>query len=327
MEQVADIPAGVFDARYIAFLETIATLRPKLHRYCARMTGSVLDGEDVVQEALFHAYRKLDTFDDTRPLAPWLFRIAHNHCIDFLRRRGVRIEAETAAAREAEVAIPADQADLPGLPIGRAVEHLVLTLPPKERACVLLKDVFDYSLDEIAELVESTVGGVKAALSRGRAKLAAAAPDAPATPVPTARHADPDTNGHLRRLLQQYVQRFNARDWEGVRSLITADARVRVVDRAYLRNCREFMEAPIESLKSTPYFGQYSRMPPTWRFVVADIDGEAAIVRLRRDGARWTPAFLIRVEIADDHTHLRQISDYSHCPWVIGAADVITLDE
>jgi RNA polymerase sigma-70 factor (ECF subfamily) len=90
MEQIADIPAGVFDARYIAFLETIATLRPKLHRYCARMTGSVLDGEDVVQDALFQAYRKLDQYDERRPLAPWLFRVAHNQCIDFLRRRDVR---------------------------------------------------------------------------------------------------------------------------------------------------------------------------------------------------------------------------------------------
>jgi RNA polymerase sigma-70 factor (ECF subfamily) len=81
---------GIFDARYLAFLETIKQIRPKLHRYCARMTGSILDGEDVVQDALFDAYRKLDTFDDTRPLGPWLFRIAHNRCIDLLRRRGVR---------------------------------------------------------------------------------------------------------------------------------------------------------------------------------------------------------------------------------------------
>jgi len=50
---------GNFDARYLAFLETITQLRPRLHRYCARMTGSVLDGEDVVQDALFEAYRKL----------------------------------------------------------------------------------------------------------------------------------------------------------------------------------------------------------------------------------------------------------------------------
>src|SRR5919201_140371 len=185
--------SGLFEARYLAFLETVSQLRPSLHRYCARMTGSVMDGEDVVQEALFEAYRKLDKFDESRPLKPWLFRIAHNRCIDFLRRRGVRDEANAA------VAVPeAIQPAEPVLGTGKAVEHLVLTLPPKERACVLLKDIFDYSIEEIAELVDSTVGGVKAALNRGRAKLAAAAPES----IPRSRarqthaDADADANSH-----------------------------------------------------------------------------------------------------------------------------------
>src|SRR5436309_972022 len=164
---------GRAEARYVAFLETIANLRPSLHRYCSRMTGSVLDGEDVVQEALFQAYRTLESFDDSRPLSPWLFRIAHNRCIDLLRRRGVREEAETAVTAPDSV-MPDDP---PGPALGKAVEHLVLALPPKERACVLLKDVFDYSLEEIAELVDSTVGGVKAALHRGRAKLPGSPPE------------------------------------------------------------------------------------------------------------------------------------------------------
>src|SRR3982751_2355317 len=125
------------DARYVAFLETIANLRPSLHRYCSRMTGSIFDGEDVVQEALFQAYRMLESFDDSRPLKPWLFRIAHNRCIDFLRRRGVREEAELAAA-VAEVTSPADAAFLG---VDKAIEHLVAVLPPKERASILLKDV------------------------------------------------------------------------------------------------------------------------------------------------------------------------------------------
>jgi RNA polymerase sigma-70 factor, ECF subfamily len=64
--------SGPVDARYLAFLETVSTLRPSLHRYCARMTGSVLDGEDVVQEALIGAYRKLEQFGESRPLKPWL---------------------------------------------------------------------------------------------------------------------------------------------------------------------------------------------------------------------------------------------------------------
>jgi RNA polymerase sigma-70 factor (ECF subfamily) len=96
-----------------------------------------------------------------------LFQIAHNRCIDFLRRWKVRMEAETAAMKP-DIVEPGEPA---GPVLSRAVEHLVITLPPKERACVLLKDVFDYSLQEIADLVGSTEGGVKAALNRGLAKL------------------------------------------------------------------------------------------------------------------------------------------------------------
>src|SRR5258707_13956740 len=211
-------PAGGFDARYVAFLETISQFRPRLHRYCSRMTGSVLDGEDVVQDALFEAYRKLDQYDDRRPLAPWLFRIAHNRCIDFLRRRGVRIEAETTAMSP-DFVMPAEP---PVLGVGRAVEQLVISLPPMERACVLLKDIFDYTLEEIADLVSSTVGGVKAALNRGRSKLAA-------SPVPVASHRE--VSPELSRLLHLYGDRFNKRDWEGLRELIRVDARLRAADR------------------------------------------------------------------------------------------------
>src|SRR5438128_12490141 len=111
--------AGPADARYIAFLETVSYLRPSLHRYCARMTGSVLDGEDVVQDALFQAYRRLDTFDETLPLGPWLFRIAHNRCIDFLRRRKVRTDAEVVAVKPDRV-MPENS---PIIFLGRGCEH------------------------------------------------------------------------------------------------------------------------------------------------------------------------------------------------------------
>ena len=131
------VSSGPFEARYLTFLETITSLRGGLHRYCSRMTGSVMDGEDVVQDALFEAYRKLDQFDDSRPLSPWLFRIAHNRCIDFLRHRGVREKTETNSAI-VDFTIPKEPASLGIRP---ALELLVLTLPPKERACVLLKDV------------------------------------------------------------------------------------------------------------------------------------------------------------------------------------------
>jgi RNA polymerase sigma-70 factor (ECF subfamily) len=289
---------GPFEARYLAFLETITHLRPRLHRYCSRMTGSVMDGEDVVQDALFEAYRKLDQYDDSRPLAPWLFRIAHNRCIDLLRRRGVRVEAETAAMSPDSV-MPAN---LPVLGIGRAVELLVISLPPMERACVLLKDVFDYTLEEIAELVSSTVGGVKAALSRGRSKLAAS-PER----VTSHREVSPE----LLRLLHLYVDRFNKRDWEGVRKLIRADSRLRVADRF------------AGSIDESPYFGNYERQTVPWRLAVAEVDGELAVIALRQHKDEWKPDSVARLEVADQH--IVHIVDYWHCPWVLPAAASVVM--
>ena len=289
--------AGKFDARYLAFLETISQIRPQLHRYCARMTGSITDGEDVVQDALFRAYRSLDTYDDSRPLAPWLFRIAHNQCIDFLRHQGVRVEAETAAAEPDFVAPP----NVPGAGVGGAIEHLVLNLPAKERACVLLKDVFDYSLEEIADLVDSTVGGVKAALNRGRSKLASL----------DERSAAPrESTPQGKEILRLYVERFNRQDWDGLRELISADARLLVADRY------------AGSFADGGYLGVYSRMPVTWRLALGDVDGEPGIVLLHLRDATWDIAGVIKAEMrADGRIH--RIADYQHCPWILTAGSII----
>ena len=280
------------DARYRAFLETITQLRPRLHRYCARMTGSVLDGEDVVQEALFEAYRNLDRFDDTRPLKPWLFQIAHNRGIDFLRLHAVRAAAEAASAGPDHI-VPEEPAEAD---LGRAIEHVVMSLPAKERACVLLKDVFDYSLDEVAEVVGTTVGGVKAALHRGRAKLA----ESPA------RVRRPSTGTvELRRVMQLYIDRFNRRDWDGVRDLISADARLTVVD------------ALIGRVTDAPYFRNYGRLPANWKLTVGEVDHETVLVKLNLLDGVWTPASFIRLTLEDDRIH--EITDYLHCPWIMGA--------
>lgn len=290
--------SGPFEARYRAFLETVSALRASLHRYCARMTGSVMDGEDVVQEALFEAYRKLDQFDESRPLKPWLFRIAHNRCIDFLRRRGVRDEAEAAAAVPEAVS----SAEPVTLGVGKAVEQLVALLPPKERACILLKDVFDYSLEEIAELVDSTVGGVKAALNRGRAKLASA----PA-PSPGVRSENPE----LAQIMQLYVDRFNRRDWDGVRELISADARLNVADRF----AGKFGEAP--------YFFNYDRWPWPWKLALGDVDGEPVVIILQRGADTWSTYSAIRMNVVGEK--IDRIVDYIHCPWIVPAAESVSV--
>ncbi len=278
-----------------------------------------------MQDALFQAYRKLDTFDDGRPLSPWLFRIAHNRCIDVLRRRELQRDAEAGAAGPESVA----PIDPPGPALGRAVERLVLTLPPMERACVLLKDVFDYSLEEIAELVDSTAGGVKAALSRGRSKLSVAPAPAPASAssllsASSASRRRPSPrkppSEETRRVLRLYVERFNRRDWEGLRELIAADARLRVAD------CFD------GKLADSPYFGEYERWPPTWRLELGEVEGEFALIILRLgDTGDWIPVAPISIEFESAEpgriARITRIVDCVKCPWVLDTAAHVRVED
>jgi RNA polymerase sigma-70 factor (ECF subfamily) len=188
------------------------------------------------------------------------------------------------------------------LGVGRAVEQLVINLPPRERACVLLKDVFDYTLEEIADLIDSNVGSVKAALNRGRSKLAS---------LSAGPKLSRPVNPQLSRVLQLYVDGFNQRDWDGLRKLIRADTRIRVADRF------------VGLIDESPYFGNYERMPAPWRFTLAQVDSEWVAVVLRQNGGGWVPNSVVRLETVDDR--ITHIVDYVHCPWVLPAASSVVL--
>lgn len=288
---VADDP-GRFDDRYRAFLETVAHLRERLHKYCAHLTGSALDGEDVMQDALIEAYRKLDTLDRVDALAAWIFRIAHNRAIDLIRRRRPPLATQPLLEPEAVEQKINDEAG-----VRRAIERLVLYLPAMERACILLKDVFDYELAEIAELVGSTVGGVKSALNRGRAKLA----DVPPGEIRKRAVQDP---ARL-RLLQLYVERFNRQDWDGVRTLTAQDARVKVSDcfRGKLAN--------------SPYFTEYATNWP-WHARLAEFEGELVVLVEQEKEEGSQPLSVVRIE--SDADQVLAIHDYYACPWILSAA-------
>jgi RNA polymerase sigma-70 factor, ECF subfamily len=210
----------------------------------------------------------------------------------------VRDEAETAAA----VPEVTSSADAALLGVGKAIEHLVAVLPPRERASILLKDVFDYSLEEIADLTDSTVGAVKAALNRARTKLAESSP-----PSKPARSASPE----LKRIMQLYVDRFNQRDRDGVRDLISADARLHVFDRF------------AGNVADTPYFVNYERWPWPWKLALREVDGGLAVLILKRGADAWTPYSTIRFDVSGQR--IERIVDYIHCPWVIEAATTVTI--
>src|SRR5579883_1060598 len=112
----------------------VDSIRPELHRYCARLTGSVIEGEDVVQETLASALYALSQEPEVPPLRPWLFRIAHNKAVDFLKRHERKVtepraDLEDVAGFE-EAADPL---------IVRAALARFLLLPLVQRAAVILK--------------------------------------------------------------------------------------------------------------------------------------------------------------------------------------------
>jgi RNA polymerase sigma-70 factor (ECF subfamily) len=288
--------SGRFDARYVAFVAALEAMRPRLHRYCARMVGSVFDGEDIAQEAIFEAYRKLELYDSTLPLAPWITRIAHNRCIDLIRHQRARSTAESASIETEEAQQPAESS---GPWIDRALEGLVTRLPPKERACILLKDVFDYSLAETAELVGSTVGGVKAALKRGRSKLA--------SPLPAvAPRASETPELHL-----LYIERFNRRDWDALRDLIRDDALLRISD-VYAGGIKR------------AYLTTFERMPFPFRLVPGEVDEHAVLMLLGGLAAGDLVSAVIRLDVSDEK--IVRIRHYTRCPWLLQPARRLVVD-
>ena len=203
--------------RRAELLALAGELRPDLHRYCARLMGSVIDGEDVVQDTLVRAFVALQDLEEAPALRPWLFRIAHNRALDPLRGREVRMADPIDAA--ADIADSAQPDPLEMLMRKEAVKTGVsrfVELPTLQRSVVILKDVLDESLIEIAALLDLTVDAVKGHLARGRAHLREI--NAQGRALPDARPASP--------AVARYVALFNQRDWDSLRALLADDVKL-----------------------------------------------------------------------------------------------------
>jgi RNA polymerase sigma-70 factor (ECF subfamily) len=269
------------------FLDVVADIRPELHRYCARLTGSIIEGEDIVQEALARAFYTLSLTPDAPPLRPWLFKIAHNAAIDFLKSHGRKYTEPRA-----------DMTDDAGFEEARDVVAIraalaqFLALPLAQRSAVILKDVLGQSLDEAAETMGTTVMAVKAALVRGRAKLREHAEAA----APAEARARSD--------LDRYASLFNARDWDGVRALIAEDCRLDLVSKSHRRGKEVGM-----------YFGKYAGMDITLRAV--RLEGSLALAAFLPGADR--AAYFVLLEW--DAGRVTAIRDYRYVPYIAADAE------
>jgi RNA polymerase sigma-70 factor, ECF subfamily len=298
-ESQSDLTPDVRDAVLQSrkqFVAAASAVRPRLHRFCARMCGSSLDGEDIVQETLAEAFYNLPALKDPARFEPWLFRIAYHKCIDFLRRERGRNDTVLFDEEHDQPGDASGYGDaLDDTPIDDALATLVHALPPKERASVLLKDVLDYPIAEVAGIVDSTVGGVKAALHRARAKLR----------TKKAAPALAEMDGEQRRLFEAYAEVFNRRDWDALKQLVRADARLEIVGAA---------QGIMSGLGAT-YSTNYTALKWEWRLAPGVVDGLPVIVHWRRDGNTWRPHAAIRLWWRDGA--VVRIRDYNHVEYLL----------
>jgi len=283
-----------------SFAALLAGMRPRLHRYCARMTGSTIDGEDVVQETLVKALAARPAAAGISNIEGWLFRIAHNASLDFLRVR--------ARAREVPLTEEMEPgAEGPPPDIVAVGFRTFLRLAVLQRCAVILKDVLGHSVEEIAQVADCSVPAAKSALQRGRQRLRelVAQGGDQHSPVPL-------SDGDHERL-RHYVAHFQAGDFDAIRRMLADDARLDLVNRLKLQGRKEV----------DFYFTRYAEAVH-WRFAPGAVEGRPAMLVYDARGPMDRPAhFVLLTWRAED---VARIQDYLFAPYVMEAADWVRLD-
>lgn len=284
------------------FLDLVADIRPDLHRYCARMTGSISDGEDIVQETLARAYFILPELEAMPPLRPWLFRIAQTRAIDHLRRYEHRMsESFDETVHDSVLDTQGDPTDT--IERDEALHTAIaqfLFLAPLQRSCVVLKDVLGHSLDEIAALLDQSIPSIKAALHRGRSRLKELSRSRPTLKPESPGRYEPSPQ------VARYAQLFNARDWVGIREMLADDVRLDLVSRSQ-RHGRSDVGG---------YVSNYEKFQD-WRFVPASLDGHEVIAVFRGPQGDAAAYF---IELAFHDGRVASIRDYRYVSYIASEA-------
>jgi RNA polymerase sigma-70 factor, ECF subfamily len=285
------------------FMREAELLRRELLGHCYRLSGSVQDAEDLVQETMLRAWRSHDAFRGDASVRTWLYRIATNVFLSGRRRRrhlpsdlgppAADISLDTMAAPDTawvqplpDALIDSEDAD----PATRAVQRdqlrlaLVASLqrlPPRQRGALLLREALDWSAAEIGDALQVSVPAVKSLLQRARAALAAM--EEPAADV----GAGPD-DATADALLQTYMGAFETSDVRLLERILTADAMLEMTPT------RTWFAGRATCL---PYLATVTGVPGEWtmrptrangqRAAIAHRHGEpfgVAVLGLRADG-------------------------------------------
>jgi RNA polymerase sigma-70 factor (ECF subfamily) len=281
----------------------LVELRPKLHRYCARMVGSMIDGEDVVQDALVKA---VESFAAAGPIGNpegWLFRIAHNTALDFLRRRN-RHEGFRSGEEVDMMADPVDTVE--SRQAAAASLRTFMRLPVAQRSSVILMDVLGCSLQEVCAVMDFSLPAAKAALHRGRRRLSELAAEPHDAPPPVLSQAD-------RARLGAYVDRFNARDFDAIRDMIADDVRLDLVNKTRISGKAEVGR----------YFGNYSKAQD-WHLVPGLVEGRPAILVFDPGKPSAKPTYFMLLQWSADK--VATIRDFRHASYAADGVEFLVAD-
>jgi RNA polymerase sigma-70 factor, ECF subfamily len=285
-------------AAWHRYVDLTAPLRPALHAYCRRLTGNLWDAEDLVQDALLRAFGTLGHVHHVEIASPraYLLRTATNLWIDTVRRR-----VTEAAAIAAQAAAPGAEPPEPGA-VRDVGATLLQRLAPQERAAVVLKDLFDSSLDEIALVLATTTGAVKSALHRGRERMREPAEPVAARPVPSVA------------LVDRFVELYAAKDKEGLVALMLDGGQIEnigsgvEIGRDAFRGSRGFFQAALFGHPEWPPAFQYENA----RIERALFEGEPLLLGFTTRRGREALEQVLRIEERDGG--IARLRGYAFCP-------------
>jgi RNA polymerase sigma-70 factor (ECF subfamily) len=290
-----------------AFRQLVGPYQGELQLHCYRILGSAQDAEDALQETLLAAWRGLAQFEGRSSVRTWLYRVATNCCLKALRSASRRppvnwpppgVDVPTPS-RVGEVIWLQPYPDmlLEGLPdatpgpearyeasetISLAFVTALQTLPPRQRAVLILRDVLGFPTSQVAGIIDSSEDSAASALKRARAAMRGQYPAATARRLLPPRPGSPGE----RDLVDRFTRAYQAGDVAGVVALLTEDIAVtmpplsleyhgrelvaRFLAATGLRAGRRSRIVPVRA-NGQPAFGLYAQDPQAGIFHAAGL--------------------------------------------------------